>query len=263
MTDASESPRTYVLGVGYTGSRLLRELANGHGISRGDVPDCSARYNIVYTVPPADGYLGTMLSKLEPPPRRFVYLSTTGVYGDHGGALVSETTDRNPGTDRARRRVDAELRLEQWCRQHGVELVILRVPGIYGPGRLGIERIEKAMPLIAEEEAGPGNRIHVEDLVQCCVAALHRSTPAGIYNVGDGDARSSTWFSMEVARQCKLPEPPTVSRAEAQDSFSPGRLSFLNESRRVDLRRMRDILGVNPRYRDAARGIAASINSDA
>lgn len=259
MADTNPSLRTVIFGVGYTGSRLLHELDNASGVSRGQSPDCSSRYNVVYTVPPVDGYLDTSLSKLDPPPQRFVYLSTSGVYGDLGGALVSETADRAPASDRAKRRAAAELQLEEWARTHAVELVIFRVPGIYGPGRLGIQRIEEATPVIAEEDAGPGNRIHVDDLVRCCIAALHQRTPAGIYNVGDGDSRSSTWFAMEVARQCGLPPPPTVSRADAEKTFSAKRLSFLSESRRLDLRKMRDILGVIPQYRDAAQGITASM----
>lgn len=252
-----------VVGVGYTGKRLLGALEQGEGLSRGDQRNLGSIPNVVYTAPPADGYLDHILERLEPPPKRFVYISTTGVYGDRHGSLASETDERSPQSARAERRADAEHRLESWCTQHGVELVILRVPGIYGPGRLGIERIKKGSPVIREEEANPGNRIHVDDLVSCCIAALHHSTPAGIYNVGDGDSRSSTWFANEVARQCGLPEPPAISREEAEKSFSAKRLSFLQESRRIDLRKMRDILGVNPRYRDAARGIAVSLEAEA
>lgn len=257
--------RTLVVGVGYTGSRLLNVLTRGEGISRGhdwsDYGTPEATPNIVYTAPPAEGYLESILEHLDPAPRRFVYISTTGVYGNRDGDLVSELDDPAPESPRAERRVGAELQLESWCIQHAVELVILRVPGIYGPGRLGIDRIREGVPVLAEEDANPGNRIHVDDLVSCCVAALHHSTPAGIYNVGDGDTRSSTWFANEVARQCGLPTPPTVSRAEAEKSFSKKRLSFLRESRRLDLRRMRDILGVIPQYRDASSGIAASLDT--
>lgn len=257
--------RTLVIGVGYAGSRLLNVLTRGEGIRRdhdwSDYGTPEATPNVVYTAPPVAGYLDSILEHLDPAPRRFVYISTTGVYGNRHGDLVSELDKRAPESPRAERRVAAELQLESWCAQHAVELVILRVPGIYGPGRLGIDRIKEGVPLLAEEDANPGNRIHVDDLVSCCVAALHHSTPAGIYNVGDGDTRSSTWFANEVARQCGLPPPPTVSRAEAEKSFPKKRLSFLSESRRLDLRRMRDILGVIPRYRDAAAGIAASLDT--
>ena len=91
------------------------------------------------------------------------------------------------------------------------------------------------------------------------LAALAANTPAGIYNVGDGDHRSGTWFTNEVARQAGLPPPPAISLADAQQTFSPMRLSFLSESRVVDTTKMRDVLGVTPKYGNPADGIAASL----
>ena len=271
-----------VVGVGYVGRRLLESLPQQSrlGLSRApgrddvrtlnldDVPitpiDLPADYSIAYTVPPSrdhrhDVRLGRLLEALSRPPRRFVYLSTTGVYGDRDGQRVDETTPVNPQSDRARRRVDAEEQLTAWCVRHSVTRVILRVPGIYGPGRLGTDRIESGRPVLEEADANPGNRIHVDDLVACCLAALQPGVPDGIYNLGDGDERSSTWFSGEVARQLGLEPPPTVSRDEAARTFSERRLSFLGESRRVDITKMKTVLGVQPRYGDAADGIRASI----
>ena len=230
----------------------------------GGLPDVTRDDAIVYTVPPdggsdGDPRLERLLGLLESPPARFVYLSTTGVYGNHDGGRVDESTPATPATDRARRRVAAERILHAWCRKNGSDLVILRVPGIYGPGRLGTDRLRAGASVIAEAEAGPGNRIHVDDLVSCCIAALSAGTPTGIYNVGDGDERSSTWFSREVARQAGLPPPIEISRAEAEAQWSPMRLSFLNESRRVDVGRMREVLEPSLAYMDPAAGIAASL----
>jgi nucleoside-diphosphate-sugar epimerase len=221
-------------------------------------------YAVLYTVPPApqfdtDVRLERLLAMLDPAPCRFVYVSTTGVYGDCGGNRVSEDTPANPQSGRARLRLAAEALLQRWCSACSVSLVVLRVPGIYGPGRLGVERIEAGSANIDESEANPGNRIHVDDLVSCYEAALDAATPAGIYNLGDGDHRSATWFATEVARQCSLPAPPTISRARAETEFSAMRLSFLGESRRIDTTRMRDILGVTPRFEDPSLGIAASL----
>ena len=123
----------------------------------------------------------------------------------------------------------------------------------------GIERIREQSPIVREEDVGPGNRIHVDDLAACCAAALDDSTPAGIYNVGDGDHRTSAWFTGEVARQLSLPAPPTITMAEAERQFSPMRLSFLRDQRRVDTSKMRDALGVTPRFADPVDGIAASL----
>jgi len=281
---SSSAPTVLVVGVGYTGRRVLAGLAVGAaiGLSRSAIRSSHAsaildldtdaalpvtlpdRYAVIYTVPPAgsslqDVRLERLLALLKPPPERFVYISTTGVYGNRDGALVSETVPTRPETDRSRRRVNAELRLRQWCGEHTVELVILRAPGIYGPGRLGVERIRNATPVLDEADANPGNRIHVDDLARCCIAALSTDVHGGIFNIGDGDARSSTWFAREVARQCGLAAPPGISRDEAKKQFSAERMSFLAESRRIDTRKMRDVLGVIPRYANAEDGIRASL----
>lgn len=271
-----------VVGVGYVGRRLLESLPRDSrlGLSRSDgrddvrtlnlddetLPaiDLPQEFTITYTVPPSrnnrdDVRLARFLDALPRAPQRFVYLSTTGVYGDRDRERVDETSPVNPQSDRAKRRVDAEEKLAAYCARHASTLVIFRVPGIYGPGRLGKERIESGRPVLAEADANPGNRIHVDDLVACCLAALDPGVPEGIYNLGDGDERSSTWFSSEIARQLGLEPPPAVSRGEASRKFSERRLSFLGESRRVDVSKMRTVLGVQPRYGDAADGIRASI----
>jgi nucleoside-diphosphate-sugar epimerase len=152
--------------------------------------------------------------------------------------------------------------LLEWAAFNGSSLVLLRVPGIYGPGRLYLERIEQGTPILREEDANPGNRIHVDDLARCCLAALQEDVPAGIYNVGDGDKRSTTWFIREIARQAGLPAPPVISLAQAKQEFSATRLSFLVESRRVDTTKMREVLGVIPTYSNPEQGISASLTDD-
>ncbi|MDH3273553.1 MAG: NAD-dependent epimerase/dehydratase family protein [Gammaproteobacteria bacterium] len=276
---------TLIVGTGYVGRRVLKEQhGNAFGLNRSslgaELPattfdlDTDAAmpvtlpgsYAVLYTVAPSDKAdndvrLEKLLRLLQPAPQRFVYISTTGVYGDHAGNLVTEDTPPQPKSNRALRRLAAETLLHAWGDEHSVDVVILRVPGIYGPGRLGIERIREGMAIIQESDANPGNRIHVDDLTTCCIAALANDTPVGIYNVGDGDFRSPTWFSNEVARQCRLEAPPTISRADAQNEFSEMRLSFLRESRRIDTRKMRDMLGVIPRYSNPEDGIRASLLS--
>ena len=155
---------------------------------------------------------------------------------------MTEDSPVNPENRMSRPRVAAEEQLVDWARRRNCALVVLRAPGIYGPGRLGIERLREGGTSIAEADATPGNRIHVDDLATCCMAALEATTPAGIYNVGDGDHRSATWFADEVARQAGLPEPRKISRAEAETEFSAMRLAFLASSRVVDTTRMREVL---------------------
>ena len=217
---------------------------------------------MLYTSPPGgsgDERLQRFTAALPHAPVRFVYISTTGVYGDCRGEVVTEASPVNPGSRMSVPRVAAEKHLEAWTGNNACHLVVLRVPGIYGPGRLGRERLEAGGPVLREEDASPGNRIHIDDLVTCCLAALANETPAGIYNVGDGDHRSATWFADEVARQAGLPAPRKISREQAASEFSPIRLAFLASSRIVDTTKMRDVLGVEPAYADPAEGIRASL----
>lgn len=259
-----------VIGAGYVGQRVISQLHDPATIvlgrstsldldADGPLPiTLPAKYRVLYTVPPApqlekDLRLARLLDLLDPLPERFIYISTTGVYGDCGGAFVVEESKTQPLTDRARRRIAAETLLQAWAAEHAVHHKILRTPGIYGPGRLGLERLRKMQPLINEAEASPGNRIQVDDLVDCCITALRGDAPAGIYNLGDGDHRTSTWFKKEVARQAGLPAPPEVKR-ETQVHKNQG------ESRRVGTQRMHEILGVTPKYANAEDGIRASLN---
>ena len=261
---------TIVAGTGYTGLRVLERLpaADAVGLSRSPVEtsrvchlcdfdtlemlplELPDRYRVLYTCPPGgedDDRLRRFLALLLPAPVRFVYISTTGVYGDCKGAVVTEESPVNPGNRMSKPRVTAERLLMQWAEENGCELIVLRSPGIYGPGRLGVERLEAGDAYLNEADAHPGNRIHVDDLATCCLAALSEEAPAGVYNVGDGDHRSATQFAEEVARQAGLRAPRTISWAEAQKVFSPMRLAFLSASRVVDTTKMRGVLGVTPR----------------
>ena len=267
-----------VIGAGYTGRRVMDRLPRDRcqalgrpdfDLDTGDaeLPPLSRPYCALYTVPPApgsdgDSRLRRLLARSEFLPQRFVYLSTTGVYGDRQGRRVDELSEPAPSSARATRRLRAEHSLQGWADKTGVKLLILRVPGIYGPGRLGLDRIGHGVPVIAEAEASPGNRIHVDDLADCCVLAMTTTAATGIYNVGDGDHRSGTWFTKTVATLAGLPAPPEVSRAEAEASFDPMRMSFLAESRIVDTTQVRETLGFTPRYGNAEDGIRASLKAE-
>ena len=155
--------------------------------------DLDAHSEIFYFAPPSDHHLQdkrlrmflARLTEAEEAPR-IVYTSTTGVFGDCQGAWVDENRPPNPATDRARRRLDAEQALAEWSRISGGEAVILRVSGIYGPGRLPLARLRQGMALLEESAAPPSNRIHVQDLVTICAAAMTRGKAGETYNVSDG-----------------------------------------------------------------------------
>lgn len=188
-------------------------------------------------------------------PARVVYISTSGVYGDRGGERVGEETPPAPATDRARRRLDAEQTLRAWGRENKVPVVILRVGGIYGPGRWPLERLRKGTPVLREEECGYTNRIHADDLAAICVAAAERGGADRIYNVSDGTDGTMTQYFFAVADRFGIPRPPAITMAEAQQRLSPAMLSYLTESRRLDNRRMMEELGVTLRYPDLSAGL--------
>lgn len=193
-------------------------------------------------------------------PARIVYISTSGVYGDHGGAVVTEQTPPAPRTERARRRLDAEQVLQQWSEDRGIALTVLRVGGIYGPGRLPEARLREGAPVLRADQAAPSNRIHADDLAAVCVAAGEPGRPTGIYNVCDGQPGTMTEYFLAVADVLGLPRPPEIDREQAGAVMSLEMMSYLSESRRMDNRRMRDELGITLRYPDLASGLVACLN---
>ncbi|MGE5152652.1 MAG: SDR family oxidoreductase [Bdellovibrio bacteriovorus] len=188
-------------------------------------------------------------------PGRVVYVSTTGVYGDCGGAWVDESWPVAPAVDRARRRWDAEQVLGRWSQETGGELVILRVAGIYGPDRLPLERIRQGLPLVRAEESPFSNRIHVDDLVAALQAAMERAPSGSVYNVADGHPSTMTDYFIAVADAAGLPRPPLIPLAEASGQLSEGMLSYLAESRRLSNRKLVEELGLRLRYPTLAEGL--------
>jgi nucleoside-diphosphate-sugar epimerase len=285
-----------IVGCGYVGSRLARREAarrpllalvrsarNATGLQSAGVPTlhidldagadpalrpalaaAAGQAAVVYLAPPPDSgttdpRLATFLAKIEDvTPAVFIYISTTGVYGDAGGALVDEFTPVAPSNDRSRRRVAAENTAQAWCAARRVRCVILRVPGIYGPDRLPLERLQRREPALREEDAGPGNRIHVDDLVAAIVAAMDRPSAQGVYNVTDGDCASTTAYLQLTAAVAGIEPPALISKAEALAKIPAGMLSFLLESRRVDNRRMLADLGLQLQYPTLQSGVLAS-----
>jgi nucleoside-diphosphate-sugar epimerase len=200
-------------------------------------------------------HLLTALAKGRILPARLVYVSTSGVYGDCGGAHVDESRAVHPQTDRARRRVDAERQLAQWCSEHGVALAILRAPGIYAADRLPLERLRAGTPVLRAEDDVYTNHIHAEDLAAIAVRALEDTASAGIYNASDdSEIRMGEWFDLLAAR-AGLPKAPRIARAEAAGRIAPALLSFMSESRRLLNRRIKEELGVRLQYPTVYDGV--------
>jgi len=189
-------------------------------------------------------------------PAKIVLLSTTAVYGDCRGAWITEQQPLAPQTARGRRRLAAENALRQWAGEHDVPFIILRVGGIYGPGRLPITRLEKGLPIVHPDDSPYTNRIHQDDLARVCVAAAERGRPGEVYNVSDGRPGTMSQYFIDVAKALGLPRPPVVTRDEAEKVMSAGMLSYLRESRRLDNRKMREELGIELHYPDLATALA-------
>jgi nucleoside-diphosphate-sugar epimerase len=136
-------------------------------------------------------------------------------------------------------------------------VVILRVPGIYAHDRLPIRRLREGLPVLAEADSPFTNRIHADDLARVCIAAMKRGRPGAAYNVSDGHPTTMTDYFNRVADCLGLPRPPVVDRSTARQALSPSMLSFLEESKRLDNRRMREELGVELIYPDLVAGLAA------
>ncbi|MEA3278779.1 MAG: SDR family oxidoreductase [Pseudomonadota bacterium] len=226
----------------------------------GDLPLAGARV-FHFAPPPVRGvedlHTRRLVSAFEHigDPERLVYISTTGVYGDCEGAWVDETWPARPVVDRARRRWDAEQTLRRWSHASGGALVILRVAGIYGPGRLPLQRIREGLPLVREAQAPFSNRIHAGDLVEVCVAAMERGKTGALYNVCDGNPSTMTDYFFRVADGAGLPRPPVISLEEAEEQLSPGMMSYMRESRRLSNRRMLEELGVKLRFPTLEAGL--------
>ena len=192
-------------------------------------------------------------------PSRVVLISTTGVYGDCQGEWVTEDRALAPQTGRARRRVDAEQIMRTWCHRHDIPIVALRVPGIYGAGKLPLKRLREGLPVLAPELAPWSNRVHVEDLISVCLAAARIEHPLAVYNVSDGHPSTMTDFFFSVADMTGLPRPPVVDKQEATAALSAEMRSYLAESKRIDNTRMREHLGIDVRYPDLASGLSVLV----
>jgi nucleoside-diphosphate-sugar epimerase len=286
--------RVFIIGCGYVGKRiaaLCRE--RGDGVSAlcrkvegcrelealcispvpGDLDDPGSLRSmptagavVYYCAPPPGGgiteprvqaFCSAIPAGAEP--ARLVYLSTTGVYGDCGGAVVTEESPVHPETTRAQRRVHAEETLTAWGAERGVPVIILRVPGIYGPGRLPIPQLQSGQPVLRSEDAPFSNRIHADDLAAVCLAAAARCGAGGLYNVGDGQESTMTDYFNAVAEAAGFPPPRQVTLEEARQVMHPLMLSYFSESRRVDVGKMQRELGVSLCYPTLEEGLRASL----
>lgn len=278
-------PTLLIVGCGDVGLRVLRELqGRWHVLALTSSPDRRGRLRAAGAVPlignlDESATLGRLAGladavlHLAPPPgqggndprtrsllaalarssrvRRIVYTSTTGVYGDCGGAWIDETRALRASTERAGRRVDAEARLRWYGRAKGAHVTILRVPGIYAFDREGgdpRDRVRRGVPALVTEHDVYTNHVHADDLARACIAALVRGPTLRAIHVNDDSQLPAGDHLDRVAALAGLPPVPRLTREQAARELSPMQMSFLSESRRLVNRRLKRELRLRLRY---------------
>jgi nucleoside-diphosphate-sugar epimerase len=275
------APRLLIVGCGEVGLRIvsrvrrrLRVFALTSTAARapllraaGALPiagnlDCGASLRrlralapwLIHLAPPPDRgrddpRTRSLLSVLKRP-RRAVYVSTTGVYGDRGGQWIDETAAPAPANDRGWRRLRAESAMRT------VGAAVLRAPGIYAHDRLPLARLRAGTPALAPADDVHTNHIHADDLARIALAALLRGRRARVYHaVDDTQLKMGEYFDA-VADACGLARPPRLPRAQLQQSVSPTQYSFMTESRRLRNRRIKQELRLRLRWPTVAATLA-------
>ncbi|MDH5391853.1 MAG: NAD-dependent epimerase/dehydratase family protein [Gammaproteobacteria bacterium] len=223
-------------------------------------PDIDTLY---YFAPPADTDLSdqrlrTLLAYLQAHRvAHIIYISTSGVYGDCKGALVTETAALRPATARAKRRLDAEHQLQQFNTLTATAVTILRCAAIYSAKTINRQRIiANSKPVIRADSAPYTNRIHLDDLVAVCLCAGQKPAKTlEIYNVSDGHASTTTehaWLLSDLTGQQRNKQ---ISMQEAEHYYSPAYLSYLHESKRLDITKLKRQLQPAFKFENINKGI--------
>ncbi len=286
--------KVFVAGCGYIGERIARTCRESgkdvtcmvRSAERGAQLEAAGFTTVISTLddrlnlPPLN-LSGSILFYLVPPPgggiadsrarnfiagitdtekpAKIVYMSATSVYSGGDGGVVTEESPTLPASAMGKRRLDAETAFLEYGAAGAVPVVILRVSGIYGPGRLPLMQISQGQPLLNEDESGPSNRIHADDLAAVSVAAAEKGGAGEIFNVSDGSPSSMTSYFNACADALGLPRQRQVTLDEARRVMSPLMFSYVSQSRVVDNRRMLNRLDVKLRYGTLQEGLAASI----
>ncbi len=276
-----------IIGCGFIGKLLARQLSaqnipiTGYVSSKESLNECESQQipcQVIDLDKPLDelNLIGQRVIYLAPPPRngksdtrmthfiesltthrpeKFIYISTTSVYGDCAGEWIDESAPVNPQADRAYRRIDAETQLQTFCNAKQIPVTILRVAGIYGPDKLPIARIRSGQPIVNKEDSPYTNRIHALDLVSICESALTNTKVSGIYNVTDGNPSTMYDYFMQVADALKLPHPPAISLSIAKEQLSEGMLSYMGESRRISNKPLLEAFNIELKYPSLSEGL--------
>ena len=231
-----------------------------------DITEIVGESTIIYMTPPnkerdGDPRLENFLNNIKNSNlERIVYISTSGVYGDCGGLSVTEDAELKPLTDRAKKRVIAEKMVMKHSAVCNTNYVILRVPGIYGLGRLPLSKIREREPLIIKDECKITNLINVEDLARVVWRVIKDNIKNEIINVSDGTPITSTEYYLKIYDELEIEYPPFIKMKEAGKYYSEERMSFMSESRILDVTKMNRLFGDCIKYSNISDGIKRSLS---
>ena len=276
--------RIYLIGNGYVCDFITKEPHPSYefiGVCRSKKNNCDRNISIdiskdnedlgslikdksivVYLAPPQQGGIrdltleNFLLNINKQNIKKIIYISTSGVYGDKNDQVVNENAAVCPITDRAKRRVDAELQIKK----SSLTYTILRVPGIYGKGRLPLKRIYDKTPLIKKNICKHTNLINVNDLVRIIINCFNNNRTSGVtMNVSDGSPIKTTEYYLHIYDFLKLAYPEFINYEKANKLYDNKRKSFINESRILDITLMNQLLPNIIRFKDVREGIKNSL----
>lgn len=183
------------------------------------------------------------------------YLSTTGVYGDRDGGVVTESSEIRPSNKRGSRRVRAEEEWYSLFQNYNLPLHIFRLSGIYGPGRSALDSVRAGVARRINKPGQVFNRIHVDDIVQVLMASMEKPNPGAAYNLADDDPVPSWEVITYACELLGITPPPILPYNEAD--MAPIARSFYSDNKRVSNARIKEELGVMLKYPNFRKGIDA------
>ena len=230
-----------------------------------DITEILDESTIIYMAPPnkdkdkdprLENFLNnTKKSNIE----KIIYISTSGVYGDCGGSYVTEDAELKPLTSRAKKRVIAEKMIMKYSAVNNTNYIILRVPGIYGLGRLPLRKIREREPLVIKDECKITNLINVEDLARVVWRVVKDNIKNEILNVSDGTPITSTEYYLKIYDELEIEYPPFIKMEEATKYYSEERMSFMSESRILDVTKMNRLFSDCIKFSNISDGIKRSL----
>lgn len=282
-------PRLFCFGLGFSAEALSRQLSvaewsvcgtvrdpdkakrliaagvdaqlwSGEALSSALTAKLHACNHVLISAPPGedgDPVLNTARDAIRTMPSLnwLGYLSTTGVYGDTGGAWVSEEAPLNPSSDRSKRRVAAEQSWLELFSSEGVPVHIFRLAGIYGPGRSVFDQLRAGRAKRIDKPGHAFSRIHVDDVARVLAASIARPNPGAAYNVCDNEPAPPAEVTAYAAHLLGKEPPPLEDFDTVRPRMSPMALSFWSDNRRVDNARIKNELGVKLKHPDYRSGL--------